>query len=199
MAKLTGYAFNTRVNIPLVLVMSVIPDIDLVFHFVRHRGPFHSIVLATAFFVPVFFMWRKASLPYLVALLQHSLLGDFFIGGKTQLLWPLTPEIYGTDISITSPISITLEWLLFITATLVMLKTRDVRTFFRPNNSNLILVIPMLALLVPMFLLSPSPIPVALMPPHVVYLALFAISLMVDLSKRRLNLNSLRGLHKKVY
>jgi membrane-bound metal-dependent hydrolase YbcI (DUF457 family) len=182
-AKLTAQATETRMNIPLVLTLSVIPDIDILLPFVEHRGPFHSIVMATVIFVPILVLYGKGGFPYYAALVQHSLLGDYISGGRVQLLWPLTRGFFGIEISIASPTSITLEWLTFLTAVVIMLKTKDMQTLFQPHNSNLVLAIPTFTVLLPTFFAYPLEVPVALVPPHLVFLIVFLASMLMDMRK----------------
>lgn len=183
LAKLTAQATKTRINIPIVLTLSVIPDIDILFPFVEHRGPFHSIIMAILFFVPIFVLYRRSAFPYFAALIQHSLVSDYIAGGRVQLLWPLTSKLYGIEISIRSPVSMSLEWLMFITATVVMVKTKDMQKLFQPNDSNFILAIPIFTVLLPTFLAFPLEVPIVLVPPHIVYLILFLASMLADLRK----------------
>ncbi|MEM2263188.1 MAG: metal-dependent hydrolase [Candidatus Bathyarchaeia archaeon] len=205
LARLTARITKTNINIPLVLALSVISDIDLLsYHsmtlfFIRHRGPTHSILVITILFIPMFIVYRKAALPYFVGMIQHPLLGDLITGGKVQLLWPLTTTIYGLGIDVLSPLSITLEWLAFLTAVFAMFKTRDIRVFLQPHPSNLILIIPLFTVLAPLILGLPDPVPAALVPPHLAYFLLFIAALSADFREKcRLKLNRL-GLHKKVY
>jgi len=171
------------VNIPLVLTLSVIPDVDILIPFVEHRGPFHSIITATIIFIPLFALYRKTAFPYFGALVQHSLIGDYIAGGRVQLLWPLTSQPYGIELSIKSPTNITLEWLIFLAAAIAMLKTKDVQTLLEPHNSNLILAIPTFTVLLPTFLAYPLDVPIALVPPHIICLILFLASLLIDMRK----------------
>lgn len=182
LAKLTTRATKTEINIPVVLTLSVIPDIDLLVPFVEHRGPFHSVVMAAIIFMPVFALYRRKALPYFVALIQHSLIGDYIVGG-VQLLWPLTQQPYGLGISIFSLANITLEWLLFLAAAMVMLKTKDTMVLFQPHGSNMILAVPIFTVLLPTFLAFPLHVPMALVPPHIIYLILFLTSLLIDVKK----------------
>lgn len=164
-------------------MLSVIPDIDILIPYVQHRGPFHSAIMATIIFIPLFVLYRKNAVPYFVALIQHSLVGDFIAGGEVQIFWPLTQQHYGLDINIRSPANITLEWLTFIGAAAITLKSRDIRTFIEPNNFNLILAIPTFTVLLPTVLAFPLEVPIALIPPHIVCLALFSTSLIIDLKE----------------
>jgi len=155
-------------------MLSVIPDVDILIPYVVHRGPFHSAIMASIIFIPIFALYHKNALPYFIVLIQHSLLGDYIAGGKVQLLWPLTQQTFGLELSIQSPANIIIEWLSFLTATFVMIKTKDVHLLLQPNNSNLILAIPT-------FLAFPLEVSSALIPPHIIFLILFLASLSIDL------------------
>jgi len=168
-------------NIPLVLTLSVIPDIDLLIPFLEHRGLTHSIIIASLVFIPIFILYRKRAAPYFVALIQHSLVGDFLVGGKTQLLFPLSTQYFGTGMSILSQTSVAIEWAAFLTSILVMVMIKDIKTFFQPHNSNLILTVPTLTVLLPTFLAYPLQVPTILVAPHIVYLILFVTSILIDL------------------
>jgi len=183
LSRLTAQATKTKLNIPLILTLSVIPDIDILIPYVEHRGPFHSIITATLIFVPILAVYSKSALPYLAALTQHSLISDFIAGGQVQLLWPLTSQPFGIEMSIKSSTNITLEWLVFIAAAMVMMKTKDAHAILQPHNSNLILAIPTLTVLLPTFLAFPLEVPTALIPPHLIFLALFVTSLLIDIKK----------------
>ena len=81
-------------NLPAVLIASILPDIDIIFHrYIVHRGPTHSIITMTLAFIPVYLYFRKG-IPYYVSLLSHSLIGDYFTAYGTQLLWPITNNWY---------------------------------------------------------------------------------------------------------
>jgi membrane-bound metal-dependent hydrolase YbcI (DUF457 family) len=182
-SKTSARLLKTQFNIPLVLMLSIIPDIDILFPFLQHRGPTHSLIAASIVFIPIFAVYRKRAIPYLIALVQHSLVGDYIAGGRVQLLWPITTQDFGTSIDIRSPISITLEWVMFLTFIIVMLKTKDTVVFFQPHNSNLILSIPTFTVLLPPFLGFPLDVPISLIPPHIFYILLFSASIIIDLSK----------------
>jgi membrane-bound metal-dependent hydrolase YbcI (DUF457 family) len=189
LAKASGKLLKVNFNIPLVLVLSIIPDIDIIFEFLLkspiHRGPTHSIIMAILFFIPFFVLYRQKATPYFAALASHSLIGDFFIGGQLQLLWPLftnefgLPELGLPYISIYSPINVALEFTLFAIATVIMLKTRDIFRFFRNSKLNLILAIPIFTVLLPTFVGYPLRVPILLVLPHLFYLVLFSISVLI--------------------
>jgi hypothetical protein len=185
LGKGSAKPLKVNINIPLILVLSIIPDIDIILAPNMHRGPTHSIIAALLVFIPVFIIYRRKAVPYFIALASHFSIADFCIGGKIQLLWPLSlqpfglHEIGGPYISISSPINITLEWTLFAISTIIMFKTGDLSLFFQNKKSNLLLTIPIITVLLPTFVSYPLQVPILLIPPHLFYLALFSFSVFV--------------------
>jgi hypothetical protein len=82
-------------------------------------------------------------------------------------------------IEIDSPLNIALELTLFTVATIVMVKSKDLRVFFTSKKTNLLLAIPVVTVLLPTFLAYPLIVPVLLVPPHLFYLALFTVAIFV--------------------
>lgn len=184
-SKTSSGLLKTELNIPLVLTLSVLPDADLlarrVFPFIEHRGPTHSILSALIVFVPFFIVYRKQVMPYFIALVQHGLVGDYIAGGRVQLFWPVTQMYFGTGLGITSLANQTLEWTIFLTAVMLMLKMKDYKALFPPKASSLILIIPTLTVLLPTMLSTPMEVPPMLIPPHIFYLIVFASAMLVEL------------------
>lgn len=185
LAKPTAKLLKVNLNIPLILILSIIPDTDILLGISElHRGPTHSLIVALIIFIPLFALYRRKAAPYFLALISHPLIGDYLIGGNIMLFWPLTSKLFGfpTYIDIRSPINITLEWTLFAIATIVMLKTGDLSSFFRNKKSNLLLAIPIATVLLPTFASYPLQVPILLMPPHLFYLVLFSISVLIAIA-----------------
>lgn len=91
--------FNRFINedykLPVLFFASVLPDFDLVLYgYILHRGPTHSIIMMTLFFIP-FYIYTRSGVSYYIALLSHSLIGDFFTGSGVQLFWPLSNKWFG--------------------------------------------------------------------------------------------------------
>ncbi len=183
LSRLTAQATKTKLDIPLILALSVLPDIDILLPFLEHRGPTHSIITTTIIFIPIFVVWHRNALPYFVALIQHSLVGDIIAGGKTQLLWPLTLQTYGLEISINSMANVSLEWAAFLASVVILSKTGEIKTLLTPRNSNLILFIPITTVLLPTIVAYPLNVPLALAPPHILFLALFSVSILIDIKQ----------------
>jgi membrane-bound metal-dependent hydrolase YbcI (DUF457 family) len=144
--KGSGKLLKAKLNMPLLLVASVIPDVDLILQRINpelfmHRGPTHSIITFTILMIPFFIIYRKQAIPYYAVLLSHSLLGDFFTGG-IELFWPISHGWFGIlDISVTSFANVAAEVTLFAIATFIMYKAKDLQTLLKPNNHNLVLVV----------------------------------------------------------
>lgn len=179
--KATSKLLNVNVNIPLLFLASIIPDIDLLIPGLQHRGPTHSLIVSILIFIPLVAYYGKRAVPYFVALTQHSLIGDYITGGGIQLLWPLnSTHYYGLTIEITSLTNITIEWILFLTALTILIKTKDTQTLLQPHPSNLLLSIPTCTVLLPTILSFPQYVPSALIIPHLTYLTIFTISILID-------------------
>ena len=191
LGKGSGKTLHVNPNVPLLMVLSILPDVDIIFDLIAntdiHRGPTHSIFFAILLFAPIFLMYRKRAAPYFLALISHSLLGDFFIGGQLQLFWPFSGNSYGVQqigsyyLSIYSAVNIVLEVTLFIAAMLTLYKTRDWKIFFRSDKTNLVLVIPIITVLLPSTIGYPFASPLIFSQPplavaHIFYLFLFSIA-----------------------
>lgn len=179
--KLVSKSLNVNINLPIIFLLSVIPDIDLLIPGLEHRGPLHSVILFCFLFLPIFAVYKKRAAPYFAAVIQHILIGDYLIGGKLQLLWPLTTNMYGFHIEIASLTHIALEWSFFLISTAFMIKTQDVFFLFRPHASNLILAIPVMTVLLPTIISFPLSVPLSLLIPHIIYLILLTIPVLIDL------------------
>ena len=179
LGELTAKITKTQYNICSLLTLAILPDIDLIVPWITHRGPFHSIFVIILLFLPFIVAYKKMIVPYIVATEQH-ILGDYISGGRVQLLWPLNQEWYGLGISPSNSIAITAEWILFLGCLTLMIKTKDLQKLLKPHPSNLILLIPIDSIFSPLFLYYPMNIPNGLIIPHLIFLALFALSVIVS-------------------
>ena len=68
LGKGSSKALHTKINIPILLVLSILPDSDIIYDFLTgaeiHRGPTHSIIFAAIVFIPIFIHYRKTAIPY---------------------------------------------------------------------------------------------------------------------------------------
>jgi hypothetical protein len=181
--KATSKILNVNVNIPLLFVASVISDIDLLIPSLEHRGPTHSLIVIPLLFIPIFMLYGKRATPYFIALIQHSILGDYPTSGGDgiQLLWPATTQWYGIGFEITSLTNILIEWAFFVTSLTIMHKTKDTWILFQRHPSNLLLSVPVFTILLPILISFPIAVPIELIIPHLAYLTIFSISILIDL------------------
>lgn len=190
---LTGKSVSTllgvKLNLPLLLVASIIPDVDLILQYIEptlfmHRGPLHSIITFTVIMAPFFIVYRKQAVPYYIALMSHSLLGDLFTGGF-EMLWPLSQHWFSiTGFDVMSLTNIIVETVLFGITVPIMFKAKDLQSLLTPGNHNLILFIAFGAVLGPILNISQGfegSIPPLLLPVSLFWLALLGYSLLVEL------------------
>jgi membrane-bound metal-dependent hydrolase YbcI (DUF457 family) len=119
-------------NLPAICLLSILPDVDLLIRGLRHRGPTHSLIAAFIVFVPLLIIKKREMLAYLVVLLSHSAIGDYFIGGGVQLLWPVSQQWmkFPLAIGIKNPLEPALELLLFVISVVVLVISRDYEQLF---------------------------------------------------------------------
>jgi membrane-bound metal-dependent hydrolase YbcI (DUF457 family) len=175
---------KVKVNLPLLLVASVLPDVDLLLGFLMHRGPTHSLITITVLMIPFFVVYRRQAIPYYAALLSHILIGDFFTGG-VQLFWPLSSGWFGAlNINIASLANVVAEFTLFLVTLPIMYKLGDLQTLLKPHNKNWALIIPLGAVLGPLLGVGEAQmhaLPTLLVVPCLFYIGLFAYSMLVEL------------------
>jgi len=170
-----------RFNPYIAMILAMMPDIDIMLYElgVRHRSITHSILFWLVLFIPFLIVYRKRSLPYLVAVMQHIILGDIIVG-KTRVLWPLEYEL-GLGYSITSSVNITVE-MIGIVMMLILARSDGMLAVMKSNIFSIVVIILVLGSL--FYLLTPLPISkfrvsenihyiVAL---HVVYSAVLSVS-----------------------
>jgi len=191
LGKLSSKTLKVNTNIPVLMVLSILPDIDIAIGTFAginiHRGPTHSLIVALIVVTPIFAFYGKRVAPYFLAYVSHFLIGDFFIGGQLQLFWPLLKNNFGFFevgffyVNIYSVINIAAELSLLLVAVVIMIKTCDYHIFLENRRSNLVLVIPIATVLLPTIIGYPFDKPLFLISPiisiaHLFFLVLFGIS-----------------------
>ncbi|MDR2708194.1 MAG: metal-dependent hydrolase [Nitrososphaerota archaeon] len=191
--KLSSKLLGVTPNIPVLMVLSILPDIDIAIDTFAgldiHRGPTHSLIVALIIFTPIFVFYGKRVVPYFLAYVSHFLIGDFLIGGQLQLLWPLLKNNFGffeagfLYIDIYDGINIAIELSLLLVAIAVMIKTCDYQVFFKKCKTNFVLIIPIVTVLLPTFLGYPFDVPLFAISPligvaHLFFLVLFGFSIL---------------------
>jgi membrane-bound metal-dependent hydrolase YbcI (DUF457 family) len=182
--KGTSKLAHVKINLPLLLVVSVIPDVDLLFSgFMVHRGLTHSIFIIGVLSIPFFMKYKKTVFPYLAALLSHAVIGDFFAGG-VEFFWPISKTVVGLELAVNSLSISLIELALFCISLTLMYKLHDLQTLFKPANRNMFLIICFGATLGPLLWLiqnNSGAIPLLLVIPSLIWLCIFAYSMLIDL------------------
>ncbi len=133
--------FRRDINISLVMLLGILPDIDLLFNNIAHRSITHSIPVITLLFIPFLVIYKKRVLPYYIAITQHIFFGDLIVG-KTQLFWPFGPAI-GLRFKLTSIENIMIEGIGL--AIFLILFIKDRKKILGSNN--IMILIPLISLL----------------------------------------------------
>ena len=158
-------------NIPLIWAFSLLPDLDLLIPGVRHMGPTHSITFAIAVLVFLILYKGREGIPYFLAYSSHTVLGDLITNRGVMFLWPFTQRAYQVPHPfLRNPVfNVNLELILFGLFILVFIITKD---YGEPhsNITKLVSLIPFTALLVPVVCGYPVPVPLRLVPFHLVFM-----------------------------
>lgn len=64
---------------------------------------------------------------------------------------------------------------------MLMLKMKDYQSFFKSCAANFVLVIPTFTVLLPTLLGIPIAVPLMLIPPHLFYLFMFVVAIIIEL------------------
>ena len=181
MWKLSSRIFSVKMNIPYAFFFSILPDVDRLIPPLESRGPTHSIVVMFSISLPFLIAYRKNAIQCLLAAIQHSLMGDC-LTSETQLLWPIDQKWYGLEASLGS-VSTAIEWISFLASLAMMLKTGDLYELLKPRRLNLTLIAPAAAICSPLLIGFPLNVPVELIVPHIIVLAIFTFSILKDVQR----------------
>lgn len=189
--RTSGGLLKQKVNIPLILTVSIIPDIDMLIPGLYHGGPTHSVILLLALAFPAILLWRTQTIPYMLALLTHPLIGDYLTRFNTdmgvQLFFPISSNWYSAGSEAYRQIYTYSEIALFAAFLIALLATRDIRKLTEAHPSNLLLTMPLLTAVLPVFFEFPIRVPPALIIPHLILIALLTIPILIDITHAILN------------
>ncbi len=184
--KASAKILNVKLNIPIALTLSILPDIDLLLTpMLQHGGPTHSFILYLAIAFPFILVWKREAIPYLIALISHPLLGDYPMRQSraegVQLFFPLTSNSFSGGSEAAMRTYVYVELTLFLTFLALMLTTREIKTLIEQHSSNMLLIIPISTALLPVFLQFPLPVPSELVIPHLILLTLLTLPILKDI------------------
>ena len=140
-----------RLFVPAVLMLGVMPDIDLLlegFGFEHHTFT-HSLFFWFVIFAPFLAVFRRKVVPYLVAVVQHFVFGDFFVG-KVMVFWPFSLSYFGFKNAMTSVFDVALETSGLLLVAGIMYFNGDLKRLLSVDMRNIPMFLPLLALLTSM-------------------------------------------------
>ena len=150
-AVVSGGRRSGKLSVPAVLMLGVLPDFDLFlwgFGVVHHTFT-HSLFFWFVIFAPVMVVFRRKSIPYLVAVVQHFAFGDFLVG-DVMILWPLSSSYFGFDIAMPSIPDVALETAGLLLAAGIVYLNGDLRRLLSADTRNISMYLPLTALLTSM-------------------------------------------------
>jgi len=149
-ARATSSLSRTRLVMPLVLLVSILPDADIFLEpfGIKHLTVTHAIFTWVVLFAPVFgYFGVRKTLPYFFAVMQHFLLGDAVMG-PIPFLWPATSVSYGLRFEMKSAMDLFLEGFGFALFLGVSYRTGDLVAMFNGDSVNAWSMLPAGAVLV---------------------------------------------------
>jgi membrane-bound metal-dependent hydrolase YbcI (DUF457 family) len=139
-----------HINPHVIFFLGILPDIDLFLsrYGIAHRTITHSMIFWVIAFIPVFIRYRKASIPYLIAAVQHIIFGDFVVSHATPF-WPLTDYRWGLDLPLSSVENVIVEAVgLIILLVWASLGNREIFSMRRGNILSVLVIAPLISFLI---------------------------------------------------
>ncbi|MFX0209353.1 MAG: metal-dependent hydrolase [Candidatus Hodarchaeota archaeon] len=172
-------------NIPLVFIVSILPDIDFLIPGLQHRGPTHSLFFTLVIFIPSYIIIKRNITPYFIAMLSHSLIGDYVTGKGIHLLWPLYEQRlrYKYSMKLGIQLEAYIECALFIAFLLILFLSGDVKKILKPDKTNIMLLIPLFSVILQMIFEYPNRLPRILTIPNIIFLVIISISIFISMKR----------------
>ena len=143
-----------KLFIPIILILSVLPDVDLFLggFGVMHHTFTHSLFFWFVLFAPFLLVYRRLVIPYFVAVVQHFAFGDFFVG-EVMLFLPFSSSYFGFKASMLSVFDVGLEITGLLLAAGIMYFNGDLKRLLSVDLRNVFVVFPFFALVSSMLFL----------------------------------------------
>ncbi|MEM3097600.1 MAG: metal-dependent hydrolase [Nitrososphaerales archaeon] len=147
--RLCSKAVRVPVNPYLLLLVGALPDIDTIFVAVgiEHRTITHSLLFWITLFMPIFIKYRKASIPYFIAAVQHLVMGDLIVG-STRFLWPLSSTKFGLGFSLVSLENIAIEIAGLVIFLIIVRFSGDMKLLFTTLKGNVLSIGPLIPVVI---------------------------------------------------
>ena len=154
-AFIPGVKRTAKLSVPLILLLGVLPDADLLFgrFGIVHHTITHSFFFWTILFIPFFVVFRLKPIPYFVAVVQHFVFGDLLVD-KVMLFWPFKSSLIGLNWGMGSILDVAFESAGLVLMLGIMIYIGDLKRLFSIDRKNRLMVFPFLALLPSLLLLG---------------------------------------------
>ncbi len=145
--KFAGRALNLRVPMYSAFLVGALPDFDIYFLGlgVEHHLYTHSIVVWAPLFLVAFLLFSRRSVPYLVGVGQHFLVGDFLVG-TVPLLLPVAALEFGLNLGFPGRNEAFFEIGMLVVALIVAHRGGDLGAAVSVGRGNVLMSIPLVAL-----------------------------------------------------
>jgi len=138
-----------KADVPLfaLLFLGVLPDFDLYFMWLGfpHHTYTHSFVVWLPVFLAVFLLFKRKSVPYIAVVAQHFLVADLLVG-SVPLFLPVSELGVGLSLGFSTMSEVVLELGAMVVAAVYAYSRGDVQSSLKPVRSNVLLVVPLFAL-----------------------------------------------------
>jgi hypothetical protein len=145
-AWLVARGRGQRLVVWAALTAGILPDYDILFSSLGlwHHTYTHSFVLWAPVMVALVY-WRRGFLPYVAAVLQHIVVGDFLVG-RVPILFPLSKVSIGLNLGMPSWADAILESGSLLLALLVMWRSGDLKRLLKGGRESLLMAVPLLSM-----------------------------------------------------
>jgi membrane-bound metal-dependent hydrolase YbcI (DUF457 family) len=147
--RATGSLLGVSANPFLLLFLAALPDIDLLLGIfgIQHRTWTHSLLIWSLVFAPLFILYKKRSIPYFIAPIQHIIFGDAMVGSWNRPLWPVSQFNFTLGYNLFSVELFALEAIGLAIFMLLVLATKSGRNrFFTQPSKRVLAVLPLVML-----------------------------------------------------
>ena len=138
---------KVKLIVPAVLILGIAPDVDIFLRGfgVLHHTFTHSFLFWLVVFVPFFAVFRRKSIPYFAAVVQHFAFGDLLVG-NVMIFWPFNQSFFGFNIAMTSTLDVALETTGLLLAAGISYFNGDLKRMLSIDVQNLLMFFPLSAL-----------------------------------------------------
>ena len=146
-AWVVAKTLRQRLILWVALTAGMVPDFDLLFggFGLEHATYTHSLVV----WAPVALLlvtWRRGSLPYVAALLQHIVVGDLLMG-SLPLLLPLSGVSLGLGLEMSSMPDALIEFSSLLVMAIVLLRSGDLGRLMAGGREGVLVAVPLVSMI----------------------------------------------------